>query len=73
MKEYITKSKLFKRKVEVVLSAQAQMVLSTTPYTEEEFIEWALTTRKISYGGGNVADFLEKMFMKEVRESQEKG
>ena len=51
---------LFKREVEVIVSVQAQAVLAHTGYTAEEFVDWALNSRKISFGGANVIEFLEK-------------
>jgi len=68
MAGHITKPKLIKKEVEVILSAQAQMVLAGTKYTEKQFIEWALVTNKISFGGTNVMIFLEKMHQKGVDE-----
>ena len=66
MTEHITKSKKFKKEVEVILSPQAQMCLASTPYSEEEFIDWA--TNNITYGGGNIMVFLEKMHQKKIEE-----
>lgn len=70
MVEHITQNKKFKKEVEVLLSPQAQMCLASTPYSEEEFIDWA--TYNITYGGGNVIVFLEKMFQKKVEEEMKK-
>jgi len=60
----------FKREVEVIVSVQAQAVLVHTGYTAEEFVDWALNSRKISFGGANVIEFLEK---KEVRDGSTTG
>lgn len=61
------KPQLFNREVEVIVSIQAQKVLEHTGYTAEDFIDWALNSRKISYGGANVIEFLEKMEVKDGR------
>ena len=51
----------FKKEVEVIVSSQARKVLAHTKYTEEQFLEWALNAKRISFGGANVIEFLEKM------------
>ena len=56
----------FRKEVEIVVSAQAQKVLQHTGYTPEQFLDWALNSRKISYGGANVIEFLEKMEVVDV-------
>jgi len=56
----------FKREVEVIVSVQAQKILKHTKYTPEEFLHWALNSRKISFGGANVMEFLEKMGVDDV-------
>jgi hypothetical protein len=61
MSEEPYKPLLFKRNVEVIVSPQAQKVLEHTGYTADEFVDWALNSRKISFGGANVIEFLEKM------------
>ena len=48
-----------KREVEVIITPQAQKVLEATPYSVDEFIDWALEHQKISFGGHNVVVFLE--------------
>jgi len=55
---------VFKREVEVIISPQAQKVLQHTDYSVTDFLEWALNTRRISFGGANVIEFLEKMEVK---------
>jgi len=55
---------VFERKVEVIISPQAQKVLQHTNYSVLDFVEWALNTRRISFGGANVIEFLEKMEVK---------
>lgn len=61
----IGKGLLVERTVSVVVSAQALAVLSHTSYTPEEFLEWVLNKRKISFGGANVIEFLESKGRKE--------
>lgn len=52
-------SLVFDRQVRVTVSPQAIKVLSQTKYSVDEFLEWALRTNSISFGGHNVALFLE--------------
>ena len=68
--ELIKDNILIKREVDVVITPQAQRVLSQTKFTIEEFIEWVLVEQKLSFGGSNVALFLEKMHINEVKEIQ---
>ncbi|MFH1860040.1 MAG: hypothetical protein ABH870_03370 [bacterium] len=56
---------IFKKEVEIIVSPQAQKVLQHTGYTAEEFLEWALNVRRISFGGANIIEFLEKMEVKD--------
>jgi len=48
-----------RREVAVIVSIQAQRVLSHTKYTPDEFVDWMLDKRRISFGGSNVIEFLE--------------
>ena len=50
------------RMVKVCMTPQAQKVLSHTPYTIDEFIDWSLHQNNISFGGHNVAVFLEHKY-----------
>jgi hypothetical protein len=52
----------FVKEVEIVISPQAQKILSASNYTLEEFKEWALEDQKISLGGHNVVLFLESRY-----------
>ena len=47
------------RNVPVIVTPQAQMILSQTNHSVEDFLEWALMGNKVSFGGNNVAVFLE--------------
>lgn len=51
-----------RRTVDVVVSPQAQKILASTKYTVSDFIDWALETQKISFGGHNVTVFLERKY-----------
>lgn len=57
---------IIKKEVEVIITPQAQKVLSSSKYSVEQFSEWALKDRKFSLGGTNVIEFLEKMYNKEA-------
>lgn len=51
-----------RREVEVVVSSQALKVLANTSYSVDDFIDFCLTTNRISFGGHNAAIFLERMY-----------
>lgn len=55
----MTEAQTFTREVKVTVSPQAIRVLSQTKYDVQEFLEWALKTNSISFGGHHVALFLE--------------
>ena len=56
---YPTESLLVERKVAVVVSPQALLVLKQTNHSVDDFVDWALNTRRVSYGGHDVISFLE--------------
>lgn len=58
------KSQKFSRTVDVTVTVQAQKILQETKYSVEDFLDWALKSNSISFGGHNVALFLEDMYNK---------
>jgi hypothetical protein len=55
-------SLVFERTMKVTVTPQAQKVLAATSYSVEEFLIWALKDNGVSFGGHNVAIFLEQKF-----------
>ena len=55
---------VIKKEVEVIVTPQAQKVIAMSKFSIEEFIDWALFTQKISFGGHNATVFLEQMYNK---------
>lgn len=53
------KPMVIREEIEIVITPQAQRVLSQTKYSIDDFKEWALNSNKISLGGANVMNFLE--------------
>jgi hypothetical protein len=54
-----------RREVAVAVSVQAQKVLSYTDFSVDDFVDWMLDKRRISFGGNNVVEFLEDKGMRE--------
>ena len=49
-----------KREVDVVISKQADMMLSSMPdINKDKFLDWFCNVRKISAGGGDLIVYLE--------------
>jgi hypothetical protein len=59
MTENLHKGFVVKREVDIVVSPQALMLLEHTKFTKEEFVDWAIATKQIGFGGGDVINFLE--------------
>jgi hypothetical protein len=57
-------NKIFKQEVEIIITPQAQKVIASSKYSIEQFKEWALQERRISFGGHNATEFLEAMYNK---------
>lgn len=57
-----TKPIEIKREMVIVVTPQAQKVLSHTNYSIEDFVDWSLTENKFSLGGHNAMMFLEKRY-----------
>ena len=56
------------RKVNVVISEQAKLMLSRMPHINpEDFLEWFCNVRKISAGGGDLINYLDYLDSKKVR------
>lgn len=55
----LSKELRFEATVPVIVTSQARKVLSTTSYSEQDFLDWAV--KQITFGGGNVISFLEYM------------
>jgi hypothetical protein len=51
----------FKKEVNVLVSAQAQRVLSHSGYSLDEFVDWCEKTRKFNFGGELAVLFLDQM------------
>jgi hypothetical protein len=56
-----------KREVEIIVSDQAQAVLSYTDFTIEQFVDHMANVQKFSLGGHNAVTFLEDMKRKGVK------
>lgn len=67
--EQINEPTIFKKEVDIVITAQARRILSESTHDEEEFKDWALKDQKISLGGNNIALFLEAMHLKDAAEA----
>lgn len=50
-----------KQEVTLEVSPQAQLILSETKYSLEEFLQWASEYQRVNLGGQNVAGFLAHM------------
>lgn len=48
------------REAKIVITPQAQAILSKTKYSIEDFTDWCLANKGISFGGSNVIEYLER-------------